>query len=148
MGSDATVSPAAGDLERVVADWSGGRGADVAIEAATAWSAIKTAMDVVRPHGKVVVVATHTDVPDFSPVSYPYNVKDVTLLTSYGYHPHDGRWDKKACTALSAELMARGEMDITPMLTHQVEWSDLPDVYRRLDEGDGSLLGVVVRWPG
>ena len=50
--------------------------ADVVIEAATAWPAIMTAMDVVRPQGKVVVVATHTDMPEFSPVSYPYNVGD------------------------------------------------------------------------
>lgn len=148
MGAGVTVSPDSADLQEKVMDWSDGRGADVVIEAATAWSAIKTGMDVVRPGGTVVVVATHTDKPDFSPVSYPYSVKDVALLTSYGYGPRDDRWDRRASMALSAELLARGELDISPMLTHAVEWSEIPEVYRRLDQGDLGLLGVVVRWPG
>ena len=147
MGADATASPQAADLPEAVAAWSGGRGADVAIEAATAWSAIKTAMDIVRPRGTVVVVATHTDTPDFSPVSYPYNVKDVALLTSYGYDPRDDRWDKKACMSLAADLLAGGEMDVSPMITHRVEWSEIPDVYRRLDGSGERPIGVVVRWP-
>ena len=147
MGASATASPTATDLPDVVAAWSQGRGADVAIEAATAWHAIKTAMDVVRPRGTVVVVATHTDTPDFSPVSYPYNVKDVALLTSYGYDPRDDRWDKKACMALSADLLAAGEMDISPMITDRIDWSELPDVYRRLDGSGDRPIGVVARWP-
>ena len=148
MGAEATASPRAADLADIVAAWSGDRGADVVIEAATAWPAIKTAMDIVRPRGTVVVVATHTDIPDFSPVSYPYNVKDVALLTSYGYDPRDDRWDKKTCMSLAADLLANGEMDVSPMIDHRVEWSELPDVYRRLDGPGARPIGVVVRWPG
>jgi threonine dehydrogenase-like Zn-dependent dehydrogenase len=147
MGAEATASPRAADLTDILDAWSGGRGADVVIEAATAWPAIKTAMDIVRPRGTVVVVATHTDIPDFSPVSYPYNVKDVALLTSYGYDPRDDRWDKKACMSLAADLLASGEMDVAPMIDHRVEWSELPDVYRRLDGPGARPIGVVVRWP-
>ena len=147
MGAKVTASPQAANLQDVVAAWSGGRGADVAIEAATAWPAIRTAMDIVRPRGTVVVVATHTDIPDFSPVSYPYNVKDVALLTSYGYDPRDDRWDKKACMSLSADLMASGEMDISPMITDRIEWSEIPETYRRLDESGDRPVGVVARWP-
>ena len=147
MGAEATASPRAADLADIVDAWSGDRGADVVIEAATAWPAIKTAMDIVRPRGTVVVVATHTDIPDFSPVSYPYNVKDVALLTSYGYDPREDRWDKKACMSLAADLLASGEMDVSPMIDHRVEWSELPDVYRRLDGPGARPIGVVVRWP-
>ena len=147
MGANSTASPRADDLHDVVSAWSGGRGADVAIEAATAWPAIKTAMDIVRPTGTVVVVATHTDTPDFSPVSYPYNVKDVALLTSYGYDPRDDRWDKKACMSLAADLLANGEMDISPMITDRVDWTAIPDVYRRLDAPGDRPIGVVARWP-
>lgn len=147
MGANVTASPRAADLPDVVAAWSDGRGADVAIEAATAWPAIRTAMDIVRPRGTVVVVATHTDTPDFSPVSYPYNVKDVALLTSYGYDPRDDRWDKKACMSLSADLMASGEMDIAPMITDRIDWSELPGTYRRLDQSGDRPVGVVARWP-
>ena len=147
MGANVTASPRTTDLPDIVAAWSGGRGADVVIEAATAWPAIKTAMDISRPGGVVVVVATHTDTPDFSPVSYPYNVKDVALLTSFGYDPRDDRWDKKACMSLAADLLAGGEMDVSPMITHRVEWSEIPEVYRRLDGPGDRPIGVVARWP-
>ena len=33
------------------------------------------------------------------------------------------------------------------MITHEFEWDAIPEVYRRLDEGDSELIGVVLRWP-
>jgi hypothetical protein len=32
------------------------------------------------------------------------------------------------------------------MLTHRIGWQELPDIYRRLDEGDLDIVGVTVDW--
>ena len=37
-------------------------------------------------------------------------------------------------------------LNIAPMLTHEFAWHELPDVYRRLDEGDKSIVGTTIRW--
>lgn len=139
------VSPDDGALGRRVLEWSGGRGADLVVEAASTWRATRTAMDVARKGGTVVIVARHTDKPDFSPVNHPYFGKDLKLLTSYGYS--DGRWDRMSSMRLMLDMLESGSLEIAPMVTHEFEWSEIPEVYRRLDEGDSELLGVVIRWP-
>ena len=146
MGADVTAEADSEELHSIVMKWSDGRGADVVIEAATSWSAIKTGMDIVRPQGTVVVVATHTDKPNFSPVSYPYNVKEVILMTSYGYDLQDERWNRKACMALSIDLISRGELDISPMLTHEIKWHDIPEIYQRIGNGEKGIVGTLVHW--
>lgn len=139
------VSPADGASGQRVLDWSDGRGADLVVEAASTWRATRTAMDVARKGGTVVVVARHTDKPDFSPVNHPYFGKDLKLLTSYGYA--DDRWDRMTSMGLMLDMLKSGDLEIAPMITHEFEWREIPEVYRRLDEGDSELLGVVIRWP-
>ena len=147
MAADLAVGPTDDDFGKRVLDWSDGRGADLVIEAASKSPALKTAMDIARVGGVVVVVARHTDSATFSPVNHPYFHRDVTLLTTYGHERDGHRWDRKACFALTVDLLARGELDIGPMITHEFEWDAIPEVYRRLDEGDSELLGVVLHWP-
>ena len=45
-------------------------------------------------------------------------------------------------------MLNRGQLAIEPMITHRVPWHELPDIYRRLDQGDLSILGVVVDLDG
>lgn len=148
MGADLAVSPAAPDFRRRVDDLFDGEGADVVIEAASSWRAIQTGMDIVRKDGKVVVVARHTDMPHYNLVGHPYLAKRISLRTSYGYQDEGRRWDREHCMALTVDLLEKGRLDIGPMITHRVGWQELPDVYRRLDEGDLDIVGVTVDWTG
>jgi 2-desacetyl-2-hydroxyethyl bacteriochlorophyllide A dehydrogenase len=143
MGID-VISPEDSNFQRQVLEWSGGRGADLVIEAASTWHAVRTAMDVAREGGTIVVVSRHTDKPDFSPVNHPYFGKDLKLLTSYGYA--DDRWDRMASMRLMLNMLETGDLAIGPMITHEFEWTEIPEVYHRLDEGDSELLGVIIRW--
>ena len=147
MGADVVVRPDDASFGQRVMAWSDGRGADLVIEAASSWEAIRTGMDVARTGGTIVVVARHTDTPAFSPVNHPYFHKDLTMLTTYGHERDGERWDRKASLALTVDLLAHGELDIGPMVTHEFDWSAIPEVYRRLDQGDSGLLGLVFRWP-
>ena len=104
-------------------------------------------MDIVRTGGTVVVVARHTDRPDFSPVNHPYFERDIPLVTSYGYSPAGGRWDRDASLSLTLDLISQGKLVIGPMINSEFQWSELPEVYGHLDRGDSSLLGIVIRWP-
>ena len=116
------------------------------IEAATTWSAIQASMDIVRRDGSVVVTATHIDRPDYNPVGHPYLSQRISLKTAYGYDDPGQRWDRDHCVRLTLDMLSRGQLAIEPMITHRVPWHQLPDMYRRLDQGDLSILGVVVDW--
>lgn len=146
MGADLAISPEEPDfLERVLI-FSDGQGADLVIEAASVWPAIQTSMEIACKGGTIVVVARHTDLPAFSPVGDPYLQKDLTLQVTYG-HPATGqRWDRRRSFGLTMEMIAKGRLNLTPMITHRVSWEELPEIYERLDQSEKEIVGVVVEW--
>jgi 2-desacetyl-2-hydroxyethyl bacteriochlorophyllide A dehydrogenase len=146
MGADLVLSPQQPDFLDQVHAFCNGDGADLVIEAASVWPAIQTSMDIAGQGSKVVVVARHTDLPNFSPVGDPYLQKEITLLTSYGYPAAGQRWDRRRSFALTLELLAKGKLNIAPLITHRLAWHELPQVYHRLDQGERSLVGIVVDW--
>ncbi len=146
MGADTVASPADDGFQSRIDDVFDGEGADLVIEAASSWTALQTGMDIVRRDGRVVVTATHVDRPDYNPVGHPYLSQRITLKTAYGYDDPGRRWDRDHCMRLTLDMLSRGRLAIEPMITHRVPWHQLPEMYRRLDQGDLSILGVVVDW--
>lgn len=146
MGAELAVRADATDAAARVIDHFDGEGADLVIEAASVWPAIRLGMDCARFEGTLVVAARHTTLPAFNPVGHPYLGKKLTLLTTYGYERDGSRWDRSHCLSLTVDLLRRRRLEIEPMLTHSFSWDEIPDIYRRLDEGDPTLVGVVCRW--
>jgi threonine dehydrogenase-like Zn-dependent dehydrogenase len=146
MGAGLAVSTNDADHSDQIFDYFGGAGADVAFEAGSNWSAIRTAMELTRTDGRVVIVSRHTQKPDFNPVGHPFLGKRLSLATSYAYPPDGARWDYRTSINLTIDLLARRRLYIEPMITHQFDWQQLPEVYRRLDQGDQSIVGAVINW--
>ncbi len=132
-------------IDRTI-DYFDGAGADLIIEAASNWSAVETAMEIAATNAKVVVVARHTDIPQFNPVGHPFLGKELTLLTSYGHAEPGQRWDRQRSFGLTIDRLARKQLRIAPMISHHFDWRQLPDVYDRLDSGEKDLVGIVIRW--
>ena len=146
MGATLAVSPADESAFEQIHDLFDGDGADVAFECASNWAGIQSALEVTRTDGTVVVVSRHTKEPNFNPVGTPFLGKRLNLVTTYGYHPDGHRWDERHSIQLTVDLLRRKQMNIQPMITHNVSWEELPAVYERLDQGDSSIVGVVVKW--
>ena len=147
MGADLAISPADRDFDDSLLDYYRGDGADLVLEAASAWPAIKTGMDIVRKGGKIVVVARHTDMPGFNPMGHPYLTHQITLMTPRGFDRDGSRWDYAHCMSLTIDLLTSRRMNFNPMVTHRLDWRQLPETYARLDKGDLDMVGIVVRWP-
>lgn len=146
MGADLVISPDAGDLEERVLEMTDGYGVDQVIEAASVWPAIETGMRIAARKAAVVVVARHTDIPAFNPVGHPYLQKDLTLNVTYGHAPEGQRWERRRSHSLTMEMLASGQLDIDPLITHRVGWRRLPEMYERLDQGERAIVGVTVDW--
>ena len=146
MGADLVISPEETDFLEQVLALSDGQGADLVIEAASVWPAIQLSMEIACKGGKIVVVARHTDLPAFSPVGDPYLQKDLTLQVTYGHPPTGQRWDRRRAFGLTMEMMAKGKLNLEPMITHRVPWEELPEIYQRLDQSEREIVGVVVEW--
>lgn len=146
MGALLAVSPAAADASAQVVELFDGDGADVTCEASSNWAGIRTAMEVTRTDGTVVIIARHTEHPDFNPVGHPFLGKRLRIVTTYAFPHEHHRWSQRRSLALTLDLLARRRLHIAPMLTHEFAWHELPSVYRRLDEGDRSMVGTTIRW--
>jgi 2-desacetyl-2-hydroxyethyl bacteriochlorophyllide A dehydrogenase len=79
--------PREGDLEALIADWTGGKGADVAFEVSGAAAGIETAIQSLSARGRLVVVAIHSTPP-------PVNLfrvfwRELTLIGARVYQRDD-----------------------------------------------------------
>lgn len=145
MGALLAVSPLEQDAVAQIVDLFED-GADVTCEASSNWAGIRTAMEVTRTDGTVVIVARHTENPDFNPVGHPFLGQRLRLVTTYAFPPDNHRWSQRRSFALTLDLLVRRRLRIAPMLTHEFAWHELPSVYQRLDEGDRSIVGTTIRW--
>ena len=81
------VDPTAGDLQALVAEWTGDAGADVAFEVSGAAAGIETAIESLAVRGRMVVVAIHPSPP-------PVNLfrvfwRELTLIGARVYERRD-----------------------------------------------------------
>jgi L-iditol 2-dehydrogenase len=89
LGADQTVDVLATEGEarqRLVLDWTDGRGADVVIEASGSPAAVREGLEMVRDAGRYVVVGQYTDAGDVSLNPHRHlNRRHLTLLGCWGY---------------------------------------------------------------
>src|SRR5436309_1971792 len=139
---------AAGEVV-AVGDGTGGRGADrTLITAATKSSAVvNLAMEVTRAKGTVVIVGD-VGLKVERDVFYRKEI-DLLMSTSYGpgrYDPsyevdgHDYpfayvRWTENRNMQSYLELLARGRIDVQPLVDRVISVDEAPSAYRALVEG-------------
>jgi 2-desacetyl-2-hydroxyethyl bacteriochlorophyllide A dehydrogenase len=144
LGADVAFEPGE-DLRERVLEETGGRGADLAVEASSSGAALQAAVDAVAVEGTVVVASW-------------YGTKQVTL--SLGGHFHRGRvrlrssqvgriapelgprWDRARRTGTVIGLLPR--LRLKELISHRVAFEKAPRAYRLLDEEPGETVQVVL----
>lgn len=150
IGADLVGSPADPQFDSIVSAFKGS-GVDLAIESASSWRAVATAYDILRRRGRLVVVARHTDVPNFNMIADDLMTKEIAFTTSYA-HPLTAvtedvmRWTRPRNLRLILDYLAEGRLDISQAITTRISPDEIPEIYRRLDEGDSRISGVCIDW--
>jgi L-iditol 2-dehydrogenase len=143
FGADQTILNEAHDVSAVVAELTGGRGADLVVEAAGEIDAINLAVDLVRKGGHILFFGY----PRGQHVRFNFEEffhKCVRAHTIVGAQEEPGQ----VSTRLALELIARGEVDVTPLLTHHVPFEHVLDAYElHRTRGDGAVK-IVIEMPG
>lgn len=116
-----------------------GRGADVALLAVGANSLIKTAMEAIRPGGRVVLFAQtqHGEAP-FDPGMVCMDEK--TLMGSYSSSP--------AVQDEVTELVlqgARGDFDLTPLISHRFSLEDAVEAIELASHPQPGSMKIVIQ---
>ena len=151
VGADLVLNPQAADFAASLDAFCGEVGVDLVVEAASSWRAIGLAYRIVRRRGTIAVVARHTDTPDFNPIQDDLMTKEVHFTTSYAHPVTDAppdllRWTRPRDIRLILELLGKGRLELAGVISHRITPEELPAIYQRLHEGDGTIAGVVVDW--
>ncbi|MFE9095777.1 bi-domain-containing oxidoreductase [Streptomyces sp. NPDC007264] len=172
LGAAACGDPASATVESTVAELTGGHGVDQVYLAAGGGSnqPVELAARLSRDRGRVVDIGKcRLDLPWNA---YYEKELDVRFSRSYGpgrYDPEyelEGRdypigyvrWTERRNLACFLDLVARGSVDVEPLVSHVADFGDAVETYRSLKDGglkdgglkDGGLKAVAVlfRYPG
>lgn len=141
-GADATLNNAELDPVEAVMEWTNGVGADLVIEAAGEASSINLAAQLVRTQGTMLYFGIPRQ-RDFQFDFWTRFRSYATVHTIAGSMAEPGRTSFR--TAL--ELIERGEIDVSNMVTHTFGFGELESAYELARSREAGALKVVVDMP-
>ncbi|MGW7236463.1 bi-domain-containing oxidoreductase [Streptomyces sp. NPDC054804] len=161
LGAAACGDPASAAVEAAVAELTDGHGVDQVYLAAGGGSnqPVELAARLCRDRGRVVDIGKcRLDLPWNA---YYEKELDVRFSRSYGpgrYDPEyelEGRdypigyvrWTERRNLACFLDLVARGSVDVEPLVSHVADFDDAVDTYRRLKDGELKAVAVLFRYP-
>ncbi|MGW4875610.1 bi-domain-containing oxidoreductase [Streptomyces sp. NPDC004262] len=161
LGAAACGDPSSAAVEAAVAELTDGHGVDQVYLAAGGGSnqPVELAARLCRDRGRVVDIGKcRLDLPWNA---YYEKELDVRFSRSYGpgrYDPEyelEGRdypigyvrWTERRNLACFLGLVARGSVDVEPLVSHVADFDDAVDTYRRLKDGELKAVAVLFRYP-
>ena len=162
MGAHAAFLYSDPDLAARLDDFTAGAGIDLVVLTANPWPAYRTAVEIVRPHGRVSIVSLlgrgEADL-DFNPLAMQYfYAKGISLIAVSGpagylfpsatgtpFHIADHyAANREAAHVLS--LMADGRLEPKRLVTHRFHYSEMAAAYEMAYHREKSMLGVIFTW--
>lgn len=161
VGAAACGDPSSAAVESAVAELTGGHGVDQVYLAAGGASnqPVELAARLCRDRGRVVDIGKcRLDLPWNA---YYEKELDVRFSRSYGpgrYDPEyelEGRdypigyvrWTERRNLACFLDLVARGRVDVEPLISHIADFDDAVETYQSLKDGDLKAVAVLFRYP-
>ncbi|QTD96627.1 bi-domain-containing oxidoreductase [Streptomyces cyanogenus] len=161
LGAAACGDPASAAVETAVAELTDGHGVDQVYLAAGGGSnqPVELAARLSRDRGRVVDIGKcRLDLPWNA---YYEKELDVRFSRSYGpgrYDPEyelEGRdypigyvrWTERRNLACFLDLVARGSVDVEPLVSHVADFDDAVETYQRLKDGELKAVAVLFRYP-
>ncbi|MGI5193277.1 bi-domain-containing oxidoreductase [Streptomyces sp. CA-288835] len=161
LGAAACGDPASAAVEAAVAELTDGHGVDQVYLAAGGGSnqPVELAAKLSRDRGRVVDIGKcRLDLPWNA---YYEKELDVRFSRSYGPGRYDPgyelegrdypigyvRWTERRNLACFLDLVARGSVDVEPLISHVADFDDAVETYQSLKDGDLKAVAVLFRYP-
>ena len=154
MGAHAAFLSDDPQLDEKLDAFTNGAGIDLVILTANPWGAYRTALEVVRPNGRVSIVSLlgRGETPlDFNPLSMDlFYAKGISLVAVSGIvpdlYPHVGGNRQNRSAEYVLALMADGNLQPKRLITHRFHYTEMVKAYEMAYQRDKHMLGVVFNW--
>ena len=131
------IDPSNEDVPARVKELSGGAGPSVVVEATASPRLIDNATRLLSPGGKMVFLSWYPDKIDLRFADF--HNRQVTAFFPCGY---GGMLSARPVLA----ALACGSLRMADNITHVCPYDRAPEGYRRIIEGDRSIMGMAVDW--
>jgi len=162
MGAHATLLYNDPDLHTKLDEFTAGAGIDLVVLTANPWPAYRTAVEIVRPNGRVSIVSLlgrgEADL-DFNPLSMQYfYIKGISLIAVSGpagyLYPNassdpaltEDHYAADRTAAHVLALMADGRLEPKRLITHRFHYSEMAQAYEMAHRREKAMLGVIFTW--
>ena len=148
-GFQAQFDPTSTTFAAELLEATGGLGADVIIEASGQAAAVTAALPTVRRGGRILLQGTQTQPVPIDFGDYPMH-REITFISVWGKGPArqlgagDETWSRKQHQELAMELISRGELRVSDLITHRYPFDEIAAAYADIDRGDMDFLHVVL----
>ena len=145
MGADAAFGPDDDFVERVFGA-TGGRGADVAVEASGSGAALAAAVECVAEEGTVVAASWYGTKAVHLPLGGRFHRGRVGIKSSQvgRMAPEmSARWDEERRRAAVISHLRDPRIALELLVSHRIPFREAPATYRMLDEGSDDAVQVV-----
>ena len=134
LGADVTLDASREDVPAEVQSLTQGRGADLAMEVVGATAPVKTAIACLRKGGTLVLVGNLS--PQIELPLQAVVTRELSLLGTCG-----SAGEYPACI----DMMARGKLQVAPLISAQASLEEGPAWFDRLHRGEPGLMKVIIK---
>lgn len=138
------------DVAGLVKDISGGHMADVVYEVTGVASIIPDEFKVLRSQGRFVVLSSPRGKTlfDFHDLC---NAPSYTIIGAHNFsHPKfetpENPWTMKRDSEFFFHMISDGDIDIEPLISHKVHYSNAASMYNELLRDRAKAMGVLLEW--
>lgn len=140
LGADVTVNLKKEDLAKIVADMTGGCGADVVVEAAGSENSFNAASEIIKHNGKFVFYSWVTQ-PITLNISRWHDDGLEFINTCLVHHTWRERY---VWTPPSLRPVVQGDVEIKPLITNEFKLSEIKEAFELADKDD-TAIKIVLR---
>ncbi len=137
MGADELVAARGDDAVERVKQALGGRGADVVVEFAGTPDAARQSIQMARRGGRVVLAGATGPGRELSGV-------DLSTIVRGHLDIYGSLANPRGVSRRGLELIARGSVDVKPLITHHFGLRDFPDAWDTFVERRGGAIRVML----
>lgn len=137
LGADEVINIREEDLNKRVAELTGGWGADLVLEAAGGTDSLQQALENVRKGGKICILAYYK-----APIT-----ADISLAVQKGVNIYTVRGEGNMSVGRALALMSQGRITGKPLVTHTFPLDKINEAFRTFMERIDGAMKVVIH-PG
>ena len=150
LGATHTLEMGAGEAKARVGELTEGRLADVVFDVTGHPTVFPAALGLVRRFGKMLLLGD-TGEPSKQCLTSDVMTRGVRILAAHdGDAPPDATdyhfWTRSNMSALFFDFVARGQMNIEPLVTHRFSPHDAEAAYHLLLHDRSQAMGVIFDW--